>query len=118
MNRLSFFFVLALLASSVAAAAEHDARPAPSQNNGGAREEAQPPAASDSQPLTDAKLPEFATLDVDRDASISREEARGHAGLTALFNECDVDRDGRLSTWEFAEARQKLVAQNRPEGHT
>lgn len=60
-------------------------------------------------PRTPAKdLPQFTALDVNRDTSISAEEARAHAGLAAIFAECDADKNGSLSTWEFAEARSKL----------
>jgi hypothetical protein len=111
MNRQSLF-VLALLAgaSPFALAADPDARPTPPEK--AAPHEETPPPATTPGSLSDAKLPEFATLDVDRDASISRAEASGHAGLAAIFNECDVNRDGSLSTWEFAEARQKLGARS------
>jgi len=63
----------------------------------------QPPAASDAR-----RLPDFSALDANGDSLISREEARGHAGLDALFAECDGDKNGVLSTWEFAEARNKV----------
>lgn len=60
-------------------------------------------------PTAPAKdLPQFTALDVNRDTSISAAEARAHAGLAAIFAECDADRNGSLSTWEFAEARSKL----------
>lgn len=59
--------------------------------------------------VTPAKaLPQFTVLDVNRDTSISSDEARAHAGLAAIFAECDSDKNGALNTWEFAEARSKL----------
>lgn len=60
-------------------------------------------------PTTPAReLPRFTVLDVNGDTSISAAEARAHAGLAAIFAECDSDKNGSLSTWEFAEARSKL----------
>lgn len=75
-----------------------------------APEHAPPPKVSESDvPAAAAQeLPDFSTLDLDGDATISAAEARGHAGLSAIFAEADADRNGSLSTWEFAEARAKL----------
>jgi hypothetical protein len=97
---------LALLAmfATVALAQEPGKEPVPQEN--------EPPAedASDASANVAASedLPEFSTLDANSDTIISREEARGHAGLRAIFAECDADRNGSLNTWEFAEAKNRL----------
>lgn len=54
------------------------------------------------------EVPQFSALDVNADTMISAEEAKASARLTAIFAECDADKNGALSTWEFAEARSKL----------
>lgn len=78
--------------------------------------ENEPPANSDNNSDNSAaahvseraQLPEFSSLDADGDTTISRKEARGHAGLKAIFAECDADQNGALNAWEFAEARNRL----------
>ncbi|HET9472500.1 MAG TPA: hypothetical protein VFO82_01325 [Steroidobacteraceae bacterium] len=54
------------------------------------------------------EVPQFSALDVNADTMISAEEAKASARLSAIFAECDADKNGALSTWEFAEARSKL----------
>jgi hypothetical protein len=69
-----------------------------------------PRAAKPSDPVVPAKdLPLFTVLDVNGDTSISAAEASVHTRLAAIFTECDADKNGALSTWEFAEARSKLA---------
>ena len=68
------------------------------------------PTPESKAPTTAAarEVPQFSALDVNADTMISAEEAKAHARLAAIFAECDVDKNGALSTWEFAEARSKL----------
>lgn len=70
-----------------------------------------PPKSEDARTAPTAaaqELPQFSALDVNADTMISAQEAQLHARLAAIFAECDADKNGALSTWEFAEARSKL----------
>ncbi|NJO23236.1 MAG: hypothetical protein HC868_10170 [Sphingomonadales bacterium] len=70
---------------------------------------AEPTKPAESQPTAAAReVPQFSALDVNADTMISAEEAQAHPGLAGIFAECDADKNGALSTWEFAEARSKL----------
>jgi hypothetical protein len=53
-------------------------------------------------------LPEFSTLDVNADGAISAEEAKGQADLTAVWADVDADKNGKLSSKEYAEAKARL----------
>jgi len=90
--------------ATVALAQEPGKEPVPQEN--------EPPVESDADvganAAVSADLPEFSTLDSNSDTIISRAEARGHAGLRAIFADCDADRNGSLNTWEFAEAKNRL----------
>jgi hypothetical protein len=68
------------------------------------------PAQESTTPTTAAarEVPQFSALDVNADTMISAEEAKANPRLSAIFAECDADKNGALSTWEFAEARSKL----------
>ena len=68
------------------------------------------PTPESTAPATAAarEVPQFSALDVNADTMISAEEAKAHPRLSAIFAECDADKNGALSTWEFAEARSKL----------
>ncbi len=53
-------------------------------------------------------LPEFSTLDVNADGAIDSEEAKAQAELTAVWADVDADKNGKLSSKEYAEARSRL----------
>jgi hypothetical protein len=53
-------------------------------------------------------LPEFSTLDVNADGAISSDEAKGQADLTAVWADVDADKNGKLSSKEYAEAKTRL----------
>jgi hypothetical protein len=53
-------------------------------------------------------LPEFSTVDVNVDGAISQEEAKALPELTAVWAEADADKNGKLSSKEYSEARSKL----------
>jgi len=53
-------------------------------------------------------LPEFSTVDVNVDGAISQDEAKALPELTAVWVEADADKNGKLSSKEYSEARSKL----------
>ncbi|HEY4646619.1 MAG TPA: hypothetical protein VIH25_10105 [Steroidobacteraceae bacterium] len=53
-------------------------------------------------------LPEFSTVDVNVDGAISQEEAKALPALTTIWAEADADKNGKLSSKEYSEARSKL----------
>ena len=55
-------------------------------------------------------LPDFATLDANRDAAISKDEAREQSWVASRFGELDADRNGKLSSEEY----QKAVDKSKP----
>jgi len=52
--------------------------------------------------LSESEAPSFALLDANRDGLISRDEARADERVAAGFADADKDRDGYLTTEEFA----------------
>jgi hypothetical protein len=101
MSRLIPLLAISLLASALAVSVVLRADESP---------RADKPSGTPAPAVVPVKdLPLFTVLDVNGDTSISAKEARAHAGLAAIFAECDADRNGALSTWEFAEARSKLA---------
>ena len=73
-----------------------------------ASEQAKPTPESTTPTAVAREVPQFSALDVNADTMISAEEAKANPRLAAIFAECDADKNGALSTWEFAEARSKL----------
>jgi len=88
-NRIKIAVIAALLSCSAAYAGE----------------QAGDPAKSDTMAKA---LPEFSTLDVNADGAISAEEAKAQAELTAVWADVDADKNGKLSSKEYAEARARL----------
>ncbi|RDE24409.1 EF-hand domain-containing protein [Motiliproteus coralliicola] len=50
-----------------------------------------------------AEKPEFTTVDADADGFISAEEAATVPGLSEVFVQSDMDKDGKLSEAEYSE---------------
>ena len=50
---------------------------------------------------TRASAPTFETLDADKNARISRDEAAQYPTLADAFEQADADRDGRISIEEY-----------------
>jgi len=50
---------------------------------------------------TESQWPEFTSLDADGDGSISKDEAKANADLTAMWAEHDSDKNGSLSNWNM-----------------
>jgi len=53
-------------------------------------------------------LPEFSTVDVNADGAISQEEAKALPELSTVWAEADADKNGKLSSKEYSEARAKI----------
>lgn len=49
-------------------------------------------------------LPEFSTLDKNRDGGISKEEAQAQSWVASRFGELDGDKNGKLSSDEYDKA--------------
>jgi len=86
-NRIKIATIAALLSCSAAYAGD----------------QAQPTA----DPMAKA-LPEFSTVDVNADGAISQEEAKALPELTTVWAEADADKNGKLSSKEYSEARSKI----------
>lgn len=70
-------------------------------------------AGDENAPTTTAdpmakSLPEFSTVDVNADGAISQDEAKSLPELAAVWAEADADKNGKLSSKEYAEARSKI----------
>lgn len=89
-NRIKVAIVAALLSCSAAYAGD---------------QAAEPQQKSDTMAKA---LPEFSTLDVNADGAISQDEAKAQAELGAIWADVDADKNGKLSSKEYAEARSKL----------
>ena len=59
------------------------------------------------EPMAKA-LPEFSTVDVNADGAISQEEAKALPELTTVWAAADADKNGKLSSKEYSEARSKI----------
>ena len=66
------------------------------------------PASPPSQTATAVQMPEFSTLDANGDGAISQEEANNQASLSAIFGDVDANKDGKLDSREYAEARNRI----------
>jgi EF-hand domain pair len=55
-----------------------------------------------------AEAPEFAMIDKNHDGYVSKEEASASPEIMELFTSVDADKDGKLSSTEYAEAIKKL----------
>src|ERR1700752_317774 len=99
MTNIKLVALAALLASGSAFAQE----PAPPAD--------QPPATQTPQAQDDQStaLPDFATLDINKDGAISKDEAAVHVGLTDAFASSDADQNGQLTAAEFADAQSRLT---------
>lgn len=49
-------------------------------------------------------LPDFATLDKNRDGAISKDEAHAQSWVASRFGELDGDKNGKLSSDEYKKA--------------
>jgi hypothetical protein len=58
-------------------------------------------------PTTTGQGGDFKTLDANGDGSLSQDEAKADASLAAMFAELDADKDGKLSSSEYAKAQGK-----------
>jgi hypothetical protein len=53
-------------------------------------------------------LPEFSKVDANADGAISQDEAATLPELSSVWSEADADKNGKLSSKEYSEARKKL----------
>ncbi|HTY98333.1 MAG TPA: EF-hand domain-containing protein [Rhodocyclaceae bacterium] len=64
------------------------------------------PAARTTTAAMDPPAPLFQQLDVNHDGSITTEEAKRSAEVTARFKELDANHDGKISVAEFNKGMQ------------
>lgn len=86
---------LAALLTSAVAFAEDPTQPAQPQGT-------QP---GDTSMATETAWPEFTTLDANGDGYVSKDEAKASVELTAKWAELDADKNGSLSSAEYAKGR-------------
>lgn len=56
---------------------------------------------------TKMSMPDFKSLDTNKDGVVSKDEAGTNSDLSAKFDALDADKDGNLSTSEYAKATGK-----------
>lgn len=95
MNGTLKMAALAALMTSAAAFAQDPTQPAQPQGT-------QP---GDTSMATEAAWPEFTTLDANGDGYVSKDEAKANAALTAAWADLDADKNGSLSSAEYAKGR-------------
>lgn len=68
-----------------------------------------PPATSSSElePQKSVTMPEFRSLDINGDGKVSEQEAQANAAVWEQFATLDADKNGSLSTNEYAKAQGK-----------
>lgn len=66
---------------------------------------AQVPPPEQVEPQKSVSMPEFRTLDINGDGRVSEQEAQANATVWEKFAELDTDKNGSLSTDEYAKAK-------------
>lgn len=66
---------------------------------------AQVPPPEQVEPQKSISMPEFRTLDINGDGRVSEQEAQANATVWEKFAELDSDKNGSLSTDEYAKAK-------------
>lgn len=94
---------IAALAALMTSAAAFAQDPAPAQ---------QP--ATDKPTATESAWPEFTTLDANGDGYVSKDEAKANAALTAAWADLDTDKNGSLSSSEYAKGRDMHKGKDQP----
>jgi hypothetical protein len=107
MNGTFKIAALAALMTSAAAFAEEPtpapAQPESSQTTTSTTEQTK--TTTDTTMATESAWPEFTTLDVNGDGYVSKDEAKSNAALTAAWADLDADKNGSLSSAEYAKAK-------------
>jgi hypothetical protein len=93
---------LAALMTSAAAFAEEPAPPAQPEQSQATQ---QPATTGESTMATESAWPEFTTLDVNGDGYVSKDEAKSNAALTAAWDSLDADKNGSISSAEYAKGK-------------
>jgi Ca2+-binding EF-hand superfamily protein len=57
-------------------------------------------------------LPDFSTLDANRDGGISKDEAREQSWVASRFGELDADKNGKLNSDEYKKAVDMMKPPN------
>jgi hypothetical protein len=60
-----------------------------------------------SSSTTTTTVPDFKSLDTNKDGMVSKDEAAANVDLSAQFDTLDADRNGSLSTSEYAKGTTK-----------
>jgi len=66
---------------------------------------------TDTTMATESQWPEFTTLDANGDGYVSKDEAKANAALVAKWEELDADKNGALSSAEYAKAKDSGKSQ-------
>src|SRR5262245_8223263 len=96
---------LAALMTSAAAFAEEPSPPAQPDQSQTTTTNSQQTTTTDTTMATESQWPEFTTLDVNGDGYVSKDEAKSNAALTAAWADLDADKNGSLSSAEYAKGR-------------
>lgn len=94
---------LAALMTSAAAFAQ-DPQPAQQPEQQTTTSETQS-TTTETTMATEGQWPEFTTLDANGDGYVSKDEAKANAQLQANWDTLDADKNGSLSSSEYAKAK-------------
>lgn len=96
---------IAALAALMTSAAAFAQDPQPAQPEQQTTTSETQSTTTESTMATEGQWPEFTTLDANGDGYVSKDEAKANAQLQAKWDELDADKNGSLSSSEYAKAK-------------